>query len=86
MDLLHAIGTGITLSLLGKPQGEHKGLSEAARDAVFAAILADAVPLSGAGPAAAATKLRASLDSVSDLSAGERLLLGELLHRIADTK
>ncbi|WP_322032134.1 TetR/AcrR family transcriptional regulator [Paraburkholderia sp. J76] len=86
VDLIRATGTGVTLTLLQMPPSERKGVSEAARDAVFAAILSDPVQPSPTGLVAVASTLRASLDDVPDLSPGERLLLAELLHRIAQAK
>lgn len=98
VGLLRSAGTGTVLTLLGQPEGARdEGLSKAAREAVLAAIVqaplpstpnaqeAPDAPAAGAahGHAAAAALLRASLDQVAVLSAGERHLLTELLDRIA---
>ncbi len=88
VGLLRAAGTGTVLTLLGQPENARDpGLSATARDAVVAAITTNApsdaprAPASSANASAAA--LRASLDQVAVLSAGERHLLTELLDRIA---
>ncbi|WP_431259981.1 TetR/AcrR family transcriptional regulator [Roseateles chitinivorans] len=84
IDLIKSAGTGTVLTLLSQPDGERDpGLSTAAREAVIAAITGEAGAVSDAGPSAAAAALRASLDQTTALSAGERLLLSELLDRIA---
>ncbi len=83
VDLIHAMGTGIVLALLEKAPADGAGLSEAARDTVLAAVIADATPTLGAGPAGAASALRARLHDALDLSPGERQLLNEWLERIA---
>ncbi|MFZ6181236.1 TetR family transcriptional regulator [Nannocystis pusilla] len=81
LALVHAMGTGTVLTLLAQPaQRRDPGLSDAAREAVMAAITGPAD--APADPAAAA--LRASLDHTSVLTSGERHLLEELLDRIAD--
>lgn len=88
-DLLHAMGVGTVLTLLGQPEDRRDpGLSEAAREAVLAAITGRGGSGSRAPadsrPRAAAVALRACLKKTSVLTAGERLLLEELLDRIAD--
>lgn len=85
MDLIHAGGTGTVLVLLGKPVGERAGVATAVREAIMAAVLAE--PGSRrpeATPAVMASGLRSTLGNVAVLTAGERLLLDELLRRIAD--
>lgn len=83
VDLLHAMGVGTILTLLPKSPEERAGLSEAARETVLAAILDEAPMGAGEGPAGAASALRAQLDEVPRLTPGERMLLDELLRRIA---
>jgi len=86
--LVHAAGSGTTLALIATP-GERRDpeLSRAAREAVLAAITADApvTPEPGAGPgaAAAAVTLRAVLPRTDALTASESALLREWLDRIA---
>lgn len=83
--LIEAAGQGAVLTLLRQPAGQgDAGLATLAREAVIAAITgetdgADASPAQGA-----AITLRASLDALLMLSAGEKHLLAELLDRIAD--
>jgi len=85
--LLQAAGVGTVLTLLGQPEGARdSGLSKTAREAVIAAITGEASASSASGPAQAATALRASLDQTRVLTRGERVLLEELLDRIADGK
>ena len=85
VGLLQAAGTGTVLTLRGQPDAaRNKDLSEAAREAVVDTITGEAEPNVHTGARGAATALRASLDSTSVLSAGERHLLEELLDRIAD--
>lgn len=85
VSLLQSMCIGAVSTLLGQP-GEQRdaGLSEAAREAVVAAITGDAIVAAEPGPAAAAAALRARLDQTRVLTAGERHLLEELLDRIAD--
>ncbi|MEU0841368.1 TetR/AcrR family transcriptional regulator [Streptomyces sp. NPDC005962] len=86
--LVHAAGSGTTLALIATP-GERRDpeLSHAAREAVLAAITADAPstpePEPGAGAAAAAVTLRAVLPRTDALTASESALLREWLDRIA---
>ncbi|WP_337182441.1 TetR/AcrR family transcriptional regulator [Shinella sp.] len=83
VDLIHAMGTGTVLALIGKSGVEHATLSEDARKTVFSAIIAQQTPAFEQGPAGAASALRASLNEQTGLSPGERLLLDEWLERIA---
>lgn len=83
--LLHAVGTGTVLALLEvEEERRDPGLSQAAREAVMAAITGAADAAAAPGPRGAAAALRASLDVTTVLSSGERHLLEELLDRIAD--
>lgn len=83
VDLLHAVGIGTVFAMLAKPPEARAGLDDAARDAVFAAILDAAAPAANAGIGRLASTLRASIDEISNVTPGERQLLGELLERIA---
>lgn len=85
VDLIHAMGTGTILTLLEARHEDRDGLADAARDAVFAAVLREQPSPAEYGPAGAASALRARLDHLEALTPGERLLLGELLARVAQT-
>ncbi|CAB4891636.1 unannotated protein [freshwater metagenome] len=85
-----AASSGVTLALIQQPaDGRDDGLSHRVRDAVLAAVLVDGpsspTPAPGDGPAASAVALTAALDAADDppLSPGERVLLRELLDRLA---
>ena len=82
--LVHAAGSGTTLALIATP-GERRDpeLSRAAREAVLAAITADAPVTPEPGAAAAAVTLRAVLPRTDALTASESALLREWLDRIA---
>ncbi len=93
--LLHAAGTGVTLSLLAAPpDARDPRLSDAMREAVLAAITAlptpDGLSADVPGPGRVATRavsLRAVLAEAPDaLSPGERQLLGEWLDRLVDDR
>ncbi|WP_458094047.1 TetR/AcrR family transcriptional regulator [Roseomonas sp. WA12] len=82
--LLHAVGTGTVLTLLGTLPAKQVGLSDAAFESVLAAILDQPVRTPEGGPAGMAAALRACLNDIASLSPGERHLMGELLHRISE--
>ncbi|RKH14800.1 TetR/AcrR family transcriptional regulator [Corallococcus sp. CA053C] len=83
--LVVSMGTGAVLTLLRQPEGQRDlGLSDAAREAVVAAITGEAATPANAEVRAVAAALRASLDRTRVLTKGERLLLSELLERIAN--
>ncbi|GAB3393023.1 TetR/AcrR family transcriptional regulator [Amycolatopsis echigonensis] len=83
--LIHAAGSGATLSLISMPPDSRDlAVSVAAREAVLAAISTDRPVSRTPGPAAAATALRAVLPQVSGLSEAEKALMGEWLDRITD--
>lgn len=85
LALTHSVGVGTVLTLLHEPvERRDPGLSETAREAVIAAITREASAPADSSARGAAAALRASLAATSVLSAGERALLDELLHRIAD--
>jgi hypothetical protein len=82
-DLVHAAGCGTVMTLLAIPgQRRDMGLSDAAYEAVIAAITTnDPAPVTP-GPVAAANALRAGLSEVTVLTDGERHVLREWLDRI----
>jgi len=83
-QLVHAAGNGAVLAMLAMPEsGRDLGLSVTAREAVIAAITTGAPAIENRAPATAAIALRAVLPTATILSAGERLLLQELLDRLA---
>ncbi|THA50122.1 TetR/AcrR family transcriptional regulator [Streptomyces sp. A1136] len=83
-QLVHAVGGGTVLMLLATPEDRRDlTVSDLAREAVIAAITADAPAPAPPGPAGAAVALRAVLPQTSALSASERSLLTEWLDRIA---
>lgn len=83
--LIHAAGVGTVVTLLSMPSEARDGpLSSSARDAVLAAILTDTPTRphdNGIAPLAIA--LGSRLSEAADLTPGERLLLAELLDRLA---
>jgi hypothetical protein len=83
VQLVAATGQGTVLTLLELPEDERDpGLSEAAREAVIAAITTASPALETPGPAAAAVALRAVLPDDTTLTEGERHLLDEWLERL----
>ena len=83
--LMHAVGTGTVLTLPRTTRGATRsGLSAAAREAVISAITDEPVPPAAPDTRGVASALRARLDGIPVLTAGERHLLGELLDRIAE--
>ena len=85
-ELIRAAGTGVVFTLIDQPGGERdEGLADTAWAAVCAAILVDTEDAVLPGPEVAAVTLRAALPELSALSAGERVLLGEWLDRIAES-
>ncbi|MCY1693417.1 TetR/AcrR family transcriptional regulator [Curtobacterium sp. SL109] len=91
VSLVHAIGVGLVLALLGTPVDERDpALTDAAWDALASAILTDdreVAQASGAAVAgdarAAAVRLAADDDALAALSPAERGLLHDWLARIA---
>lgn len=85
--LIHAAGVGTVATLLALPlQERDTQLSSAARDAVLAAILAEAATRTDdTGIAPLALALGTRLGDAGDLTPGERLLLTELLDRLSST-
>jgi AcrR family transcriptional regulator len=96
-DLIHAAGTGVTLTLAATPPEERDPrLSETMREAILTAITvpASAEAPNGGPDAAPATErvavhavaLRALLTEASVLSPAERQLLSDWLDRLAKTR
>lgn len=82
--LLEATALGTVVTLLRQPEGERDlGLSTFAREAVVTAITSETDPAHASGPKGAAVTVRATLERIAVLTAGEKHLLGELLDRIA---
>ena len=83
-QLVHAAGLGTTLELIATPEDRRDlALSDAAREAVIAAITTDAPAPRAPGPVGAAVALRAVLSKTSVLTAHEQALMEEWLDRIA---
>jgi AcrR family transcriptional regulator len=83
--LLQSACIGVVLTLLGESEeNRDHGLSEASREAVLAAITGESTMKTAHTPHAVASALRAALDQTSVLTSGERMLLVELLARIAN--
>ena len=85
VELIHAVGVGTVMTLLATSiEARDPQLASSARDAVMIAILADATEQQGrTGIASLAIALGVRLDQVETLTPGERLLLSELLDRLA---
>lgn len=82
--LVHAAGVGTVTTLLAAPQEERDPqLSTAARDAVLGWLILDASAPGNGAMAPLAIALRAHLAEADVLTPGERLLLTELLDRLA---
>jgi len=95
-DLIRAAGTGITLALAATPPDERDlRLSETLREAILTAITVPAAETPNGGPGAAPAAERVAVHAVAlqallteapgVLSAAERQLLSEWLHRLATT-
>lgn len=84
VGLIHAAGVGTVTTLLAVPEDERDPqLSPAARDAVFAALTVDGPEQTDTAVATLAVSLRARLDAADALTPGERLLLSELMSKLA---
>jgi len=82
-DMVRAAACGVVFILLETPEADRdRGLSEATRKSVIAAIITDAPKRERLGVAPAATTLRALLPTVEGLTQGERNLLAEWLDRL----
>jgi hypothetical protein len=83
-----AANVGVTLSLIAQPEdATDLSLSDHVREAALAGVFAASQVASGSAPdevrASAALALTATLNDGDLLTAGERALLGELLHRLS---
>ena len=86
-DLFHALATGVILRYLRQTQAARDpALSDLARDAAMAALTGEAETQVASGSAGAAQALRQCLPEIARLSDGEKLLLAELLDRIAQAR
>lgn len=84
LSIFHGAAIGIISTLLRQPaEVRDMAVSHAAREAAVAAITGETTEQIASGPQGAAVALRARLSEVSGLSAGETLLLTELLDKIA---
>ncbi len=84
VGLIHAMGLGTVTSLLAVPApARDPQLATAARDAVLSAIVDGSRGPAKHGLAPCAVALGARLDESDGLTPGERMLLGELLTRLA---
>lgn len=82
-QLLHATGSGVTLTLIGiEPDERDLTISDMIREMVIAAITTDAPVLDTPGVLGAAVHLRAVLPEISALTDRERALLQEWLDRL----
>lgn len=85
--LIHAAGVGTVTTLLAIPEEERDPqLSRVTRDGVIASIITGSPEQEQADLASMAIGLRAHLNVAEVLTAGERLLLTELLARLAQPK
>ena len=83
-ELIHAASMGVTLTLVGQEvSARNPSNSPVLREATLAAILIDREPMEHAGPAALAVALSASLGDSTQLTPGQRAMLGEMLDSIA---
>jgi AcrR family transcriptional regulator len=84
VDLIQAMTVGTVTTLLARPEEMRDAqLAPAALDALLAAILTTSPHEGHTDIAALAVGLHAHLDNVTVLTPGERLLLAELLDRLA---
>jgi AcrR family transcriptional regulator len=83
--LVHAIGVGIVLALIGIPERDRDSeLADAAWQSLAVAILNGVEDRADEGTRAAALRLRADDDALAILSPAERTLMREWLDRIAN--
>lgn len=85
VSLVHVVSTGTVLILRSTPPEQRVGLAEAAREGVLSLVLNDKAPRIDHAPSSLASALRTHLPASTQLSPGERLLMDELLQRIATT-
>jgi AcrR family transcriptional regulator len=87
VDLIHAAGTGVVLTLIDQPEGARdESLADLAWESVCAAILIGTRAAEPAAPVTAAVTLRAALPEITALTASEAALLADWLDRIASAE
>lgn len=82
-DIFHGMARGTVLVMLEKPPSEREGLMQAASRAALDAVVGQPAAGVKAGAGGLAAALRAQLDDLPQLTRGERMLMGELLDRVA---
>lgn len=83
-SLVYSASSGVVLTLLNTPESERDiGLSHDMRDAVIASMTNETVSITHSSMKTAAITLRASVTGAESLSPGEKMLLNELLGKIA---
>lgn len=83
-DILNSLSRGTVMLMLERDEDERRGMIAGASAAAMTVILTGEGSSPETSPRAAAALLKASLDDLGGMSAGERLLLSELLDRISD--
>lgn len=84
VELVHAAGTGVVLTLLAVPvERRDRGVADDLRDAVLARVLRERPGPVASGSVPAAVTLRAHVPDLTALSPTERALLREWLDRVA---
>ena len=87
VNLFHGLATGIISTLLRQPPTDRDmALSHQAREAAIAAITGESTAEVASGTYGAANALGARLGEIDVLSAGEKLLMSELLKRIVSAE
>jgi AcrR family transcriptional regulator len=85
-ELVHALSSGTVLALLNTPENERDfNLAKDACEAVIKSITTEPPTRKKPGAESAAIALKASLGHAKCLSPGERMLLEELLDRLASS-
>jgi AcrR family transcriptional regulator len=83
--LVHAIGVGVALALIGTPEKDRDSeLADAAWQSLAVAILTGVGDRADQGTRAAALRLQADDDALAILSPAERTLMREWLDRVAN--
>jgi AcrR family transcriptional regulator len=87
VELIHAAGTGVVLTLLAcPPENRDRRLPDTLYNAVMRTVLTEAPTLTVDGATSAAITLGAVLPQLTVLTPGERTVLAEWLDRIATTR
>ncbi len=82
VELIHAAGTGVVLTLLAAAEDRDPQLADLLYDAVMRSVLTDAPTFDADHASAAAIALRAAAPELVMLTPGERRLLTEWLDRV----